>query len=162
MAVLAQLGDGAQQARPGRSPLAQRRRIRHGPEQRDGEQRPPQRHRNERPFHRLAGVRQAEQAGLQGHRHVRRQQHAAAQIAGAITQRRHAIRLCRCGHAHQQRIVKGQSAKKADGRYAEQAAGEQPLPLPGQRQQRGGQHADHGEDQQIALVLATLVGRRAE
>ncbi len=157
--VVPKLAQGAaDHSLPGRRRIA----LVHEQQQRHGEGGPPDAHHEKGDAHGLARPGQAEQLRLHHHDHAQGEEQTAAEIAQGITERRNPVQLGLLGHVHQQRIIGHDAAGKADD--AQRIAEQRQRPQAGahQKQRRGHERTEKGEQHQHPLLVAALVRQRAD
>ncbi len=142
--------------------LSRCRRLGHVTKQRDGKERPPDRHADKSDPRGHLGISHAKGAGEQDPRQVDGEQQPPTDIAPGIARRGDLVDLVRFGHMRQERIVEYVGAREPDASEHIEHRGQQPVPGAHQIEQRRRQHAHRGERAQHPLFAAGVVSDRPQ
>ena len=137
-------------------------RLRHVPEQRDGEDEPPRGDREEGEAYRLRRAGQPERVRREGHRHVDREEQPPADVAEGVAERGDFVVSGGPTHGHQQGVVEHDRAGEADRAEGVHGRRGGPVSLSDEPEPGRRGDAERGEHPEVPLARRPAVGKGAE
>ena len=134
----------------------------HKQHDRNGKQRPPDPHHEKGYAHRLPGIGQTKDLGLEHHEHVQGEQQPAPQVAHGITQSGHPVQLVFFRNVHQQGVIGHDTSGETDDAQGVQQQSYGPHAGRNQKQGRCHQGAQKGKQQQVMFLAVALIRKSAD